>query len=55
MTIFTVLPALVLVGFIITVLYKHFVKKKDQNLKASFLFVLFFLGIWALLYYLVFA
>jgi len=52
---FTVLPALVLVGFISVTLYKHFVKKNRQDLKASFLFAGLFSALWCGLYYLVFS
>lgn len=52
---FTVLPTFVLVGFVLVTLHKHFIKKDKQDLKTSFLFALFFLGVWSLLYYLVFS
>jgi len=52
---FTVLPALIIITFIGVVLYKHYIKKEKQDLKSSFLFVLFFVAIWALLYYFFFS
>ncbi|SDF82119.1 hypothetical protein SAMN05421825_2211 [Epilithonimonas hungarica] len=52
---FTVLPILVVIGFISVTLYKHFYKKNRQDMKASFLFVFFFSAIWGGLYYLVFS
>ena len=55
MYIFTFLPALVILGFLVFTLYKHFVKKNKQDLKASFLVVLGFSVVWCGLYYLVFS
>ncbi|KFC24447.1 hypothetical protein IO90_03900 [Chryseobacterium sp. FH1] len=55
MYVFTFLPALVILGFLAFTLYKHFVKKNKQDLKASFLVVLGFSVIWCGLYYLVFS
>lgn len=52
---FTILPALVVLGFISITLYKHFVKKNMQDLKSSFLFVLGFSVLWGGIYYLVFS
>ena len=52
---FTLLPTLVIVGFIAVTLYKHFVKKNKQDLKSSFLFVMGFSLLWCGLYYLVFS
>lgn len=52
---FTVLPTLIIITFIGVVLYKHYIKKEKQDLKSSFLFVLFFAAIWGLLYYFVFS
>jgi len=52
---FTILPTLIIISFIAVILYKHYIKKEKQDLKSSFLFVLFFIAIWGLLYYLVFS
>ena len=52
---FTALPILIILTFIGVVLYKHYIKKEKQDLKSSFLFVLFFVAIWGLLYYFVFS
>ncbi|WP_188617090.1 hypothetical protein [Cloacibacterium rupense] len=52
---FTLLPTLIIITFIGVVLYKHYIKKEKQDLKSSFLFVLFFVAIWGLLYYFVFS
>ncbi|WP_374446271.1 hypothetical protein [Epilithonimonas sp.] len=52
---FTVLPTLVIITFLIVTLYKHFIRKDRQDLKASFLFALFFSIVWSGLYYLVFS
>ncbi|SMP89759.1 hypothetical protein SAMN05421679_10292 [Epilithonimonas pallida] len=52
---FTILPTLVVLGFISITLYKHFVKKNKQDLKSSFLFVLGFSVLWGGIYYLVFS
>ncbi len=55
MVTFTLLPILIITTFVLVILYKHFVKKDRQDLKASFLFVICFSVMWAGLYYLVFS
>ncbi|MBB4806851.1 hypothetical protein HNP38_002147 [Chryseobacterium defluvii] len=52
---FTVLPSLIIVTFIIVTLYKHYIRKQNQNLRESFGFVLFFVAIWSMIYYFVFS
>lgn len=52
---FTVLPTLIIVTFLIVTLYKHFIKKKPQNLKDTFRVALFFAAVWALIYFWVFS